>query len=126
MEKALRNELNQIPQITNKIYPLNAPKGKKAPYLVYISYSRPMKDLDGTKSDINSDVLLNIFSDSYSEMKDLTKKVKKLIDTFLFRNIGEQGPYIEDLTIEKITETYESELELYRGIIPFNICYKEE
>lgn len=126
MEKALRNELNKIPEITNKVYPMNAPKGKKTPYLVYISYSKPMKDLDGTKSDINSDILLNVFSESYSEMKNLTKKVKKLIETFPYRNIGEHGPYIDDLTIERTTETYESELELYRGIIPFNICYKEE
>jgi hypothetical protein len=36
-EEALRNELNSIPQIANKIFPLAATEGVKTPYLVYIS-----------------------------------------------------------------------------------------
>ncbi len=59
-------------------------------------------------------------------MKAITQKVKQLIRTFPLRSIGVDGPYIEDLTIETSAETYENELQLYRGIIPFSINYKEE
>ncbi len=127
LEKALRHELNAIAEINGKIYPTNAPEGKnKAPYLVYVSESTPLKDLNGTKNSVDSYVLLNILSGSYGEMKDITQKVKKLVNTFPFRSIGVNGPYIEDITIETTAETYENELELYRGIIPFKISYKEE
>lgn len=126
LEKALRYELNKINEISGKIFPTNAPQGKKPPYLVYVSESTPLKDLNGTKENIDSYVLLNILCESYSEMKDVTRKVRKLINTFPFRSIGENGPYIEDLTAETTAETYENELELYRGIIPFKISYLEE
>lgn len=126
MEKALRKELNDIAEINNKIFPTNAPQGKTAPYLVYVTESTPLKDLNGTKANIDSYVLLNVLCGSYSEMKELTEKVKKLVNTFPFRRIGIGGPYIEDLTVETTTETYENELELYRGIIPFKISYMEE
>jgi hypothetical protein len=126
MEKALRYELNKIPELTNKIYPTNAPEGEKGPYLVYITKKTPGKDLNGITKDRKSYVMLNVLSNTYSSMKDITKKVEDLIITFPLRIIGESGPYIEDLTIDEISETYESELKLLRGIIPFTICYKEE
>lgn len=126
LEKALRYELNKIAELNNKIFPTNAPEGQESPYLVYMSNSSSLKDLDGIKNNVDSDVLLNVLCKSYSEMKDLSKKVKALIKTFPLKVIGNDGPYIEDLTIDTITETYENELKLYRGIIPFRISYKEE
>lgn len=126
MEKALRHKLNTIPELKDKIYPTNAPEGEKAPYLVYMARKRSLKDLDGITRDRECNVMLNILCNSYSEMKDITKKVEDLVITFPLRVIGVNGPYIEDLTMDETSETYENELKLYRGIIPFKICYKEE
>lgn len=127
MEIALRQELNNISALTNKIFPTNAPQGRAAPYLVYVVQSTPLKDLNGYEgNDVESHVLLNVFGNSYSEMKDLTKTVKGIVKTFPFRKIGTAGPHIEDLTFDATAETYENELNLYRGIIPFTISYKEE
>lgn len=127
MEIALRHELNKIPILENKIYPTNAPQDQKAPYLVYIVQSTPLKNLDGYVSNhVDSHVLLNILCDSYAQMKQLTKTVKMIVNTFPFRSIGVDGPFIEDLTFDPTAETYENELKLYRGIIPFTISYKEE
>lgn len=127
LEIALRQEIKNIPVLKNKIYPTNAPKDKAAPYLVYAVQSTPLKDLNGYEnSDVESHVLLNIFGNSYSEMKELTKTVKDIVKTFPFRAIGQAGPFIENLTFDATAETYENELNLYRGIIPFTISYKEE
>lgn len=126
MEQALRYELNKIPEINNKIFPTNAPEGETAPYLVYIVSKRPLKTLEGTTKDRETNIMLNVFCNSYSEMKSLNKKVEDLIITFPLRSIGDNGPYIEDLTMDESSEAYESELQLQRGIIPFTICYKEE
>lgn len=126
MEKALRYELNKIPELTNKIFPTNAPEGVNPPYLVYITRQRPLKDLGGTTKDREAYVMLNVLCSSYAQMKEITSKVEKLVISFPLRKIGENGPYIEDVTLDDITETYENELKLQRGIIPFKICYKEE
>lgn len=125
MEKALRYELSKIPELKNKIFPTNAPKDMKSPYLVYVIRKSLGKDLNGITKDRKSYVLLNILCDSYSQMKDLTKKVESLIITFPLRSIGENSLYIEDLTLDEIGEVYEKELDLERGIIPFTIYYKE-
>lgn len=126
MEIALRHELNKISEINNKIFSTNAPKGQKTPYLVYMVRKKSLKTLEGITNDRESNVMLNILCDSYPQMKDITKKVEELIITFPLRVIGDNGPYIEDLTIDEISEIYENELKLQRGIIPFQICYKEE
>lgn len=126
MEKSLRFELNKIPEINNKIFPTNAPEGMKPPYLVYLVRKIPLKTLDGITKDRECNVMVNVLCESYSSMKDISKKVEDLIISFPLRVIGENGPYIEDLTMDEMSETYENELKLQRGIIPFSICYKEE
>ncbi|WNF31638.1 hypothetical protein RI196_09975 [Aeribacillus composti] len=127
MEKALRYELNQIPEITNKIYPTNAPEGKESPYLVYIlSRYEQTKTLTEIKNNIESSYLLNVLASSYAQMKELTKKVKEKVLTFYQRNIGTEGIFIADLTVNNISETYESELGMYRGIVDITFWYKEE
>ena len=126
MEIALRFELNKISEIKNKIFPTNAPEGEKPPYLVYIVRKRPLKDLDGITKDRECNIMLNILGGSYAQMKAITKKVENLVKTFPLRVIGENGLYIEDLTMNECSENYENELKLQRGIIPFKICYKEE
>lgn len=125
MEKALRYELNKIPELTNKIFPTNAPEGQKAPYLVYMTRKRSLKDLEGHTKDREVYVMLNILCSSYLQMKELAKKVEELVIAFPLRNIGKDGLYIQDITLDDITEIYENELKLERGIIPFKICYKE-
>lgn len=126
LEKALRYELNIIPELTNKIFPTNAPEGEKAPYLVYMTRKKLLKVLDGHTKDREAYVMLNILCNSYAEMKEITSKVENLIISFPLRKIGGNGPYVQDITLDEITETYENELKLQRGIIPFKICYEEE
>ncbi len=126
MEKALRYELNKITEINNRIYPTNAPEGKAPPFLVYIQGNyEQIKTLNGITNNTETSYLLNILAGSYSEMKDLTKKVKEAVESFLQREIGADGIYISDLTIRKTPEIYEQELKLYRGIIDVTFYYEE-
>lgn len=126
MEKALRYELNTIPEIQNSIFPTNAPEGKKPPYLVYIlSQDDEVKTLDGFTGNYEVSYLLNILAGSYGQMKDITKKVQDLVKTFQQREIGQEGIFISELKIRKGSETYEHELQLYRGILDVTFWYKE-
>ena len=126
MEKALRYELSKIAEINKKIYPTNAPENGDPPYLVYFQGNyEQIKTLNGITDDAETSYLLNILAASYSEMKELTNKVKKAVESFLQREIGTDGIYISDLTIRKAPEKYENELKLHRGIIDVTFYYKE-
>lgn len=126
IEEALRYELNKISELENKIFPTNAPEGQKEPYLVYITSNKPLRDLDGITEEKECNVILNIFSNSYSEMKEIVKKVEDIIFKFPLRNIGDIPIYVQDINNIDISERYEEELKLKRGIIAFTIYYKEE
>ena len=125
MRKDLVKELNKIVSIENKIYPTNAPQGIKAPYLVYMVKERGNKTLDGYNDSKEANIMLNIMTNSYSQMVDLTNDIENLVKTFPHRNIGE-STYIEDIILDEISDNYESELQVFRGIIPFTIYFKED
>lgn len=126
IEKALRYELNKISELENKIFPTNAPEGQKAPYLVYITSNKPLKDLDGVTEEKECNIMLNILSNSYSEMKEIVKKVEKIIFKLPLRYIGENLIYIQDINDIDISEKYEDQLKLQRGIVAFKVYYKED
>lgn len=126
IEKALRYELNKVSELENKIFPMNAPEGKKPPYLVYITRKKPLKDLDGVTEDRECYLILNILCSSYLEMKDITKKIEDIIIKFPLKSIGNENLYIQDIDITDISESYEEQLKLHRGIITFTVYYKEE
>lgn len=125
MRKDLVKELNKIVSIKDKIYPTNAPQGINAPYLVYIVKERTGKTLDGYDNSKEADIILNIISNSYSEMVDLTNDIEDLVKTFPHRNIG-GSTYIQDIILDETSDVYENELQVFRGIIPFTIYFKED
>lgn len=126
IEKALRYELNKVSGLENRIFPMNASEGQKPPYLVYITSKRPLKDLDGVTENKECYLILNVLCSSYSQMKDISKKIEDIITKFPLRTIGEENLYIQDIDLSDITENYEEQLRLHRGIIPFTLYYKEE
>lgn len=125
IEKALRYELNKVSELENKIFPMNAPEGQKPPYLVYITRKKPLKDLEGVTEDKECYLILNILCSSYLEMKDITKKIEDIIIKFPLKSIGNENLYIQDIDITDISESYEEQLKLHRGIITFTVYYKE-
>lgn len=126
MEKELRYELAQaITQLKDSIYPTNAPETATKPYLVYERVETdPLKALGGYTGKQRLRFVLSIMAVRYSDMKTLTEAVLTELMTFTGSSIGiSPGVYIEDLTINNISETYEFELMVNRGIIDFSVFY---
>ncbi len=123
MEQALRYELIQaIPELNNQIYPTNAPEGATRPYLVYTRINtKKVKTLQGMTNKEYLSYMFSIMATRYSEMKSLTKKVEDLLASLPGQTIGNY--YIEDIDINNVTEQYEHELGVNRGIIDFTIYY---
>lgn len=126
MEKELRYELAQaITQLKDSIYPTNAPKTATKPYLVYERVGTDqLKALDGHTGKQRLRLVLSIMAVRHSDMETLTEAVLTELMTFTGSSIGTSpGIYIEDLTINNISETYEFELMVNRGIIDFSVFY---
>ena len=123
METALRSKLVQeIPELADQIYPTNAPEGHTKPYLVYARIStKKIKTLEGFTGKEHLSYMFSIMATRYSDMKRITKKVEKLLESLPKTTIG--GFYIEDIDINNVHEVYEHELKVNRGIIDCTIYY---
>ncbi len=126
MEQALRYELiKAIPELNNSIYPTNAPEGVLKPYLVYARINtNKTKTLEGYTNKQALSYMFSIMAVKYGDMVVLRKKVEDLILSLPKTEIGNQNKfYIEDIDIGNITEQYEHELQVNRGIIDFTIYF---
>ena len=130
METALRYEINtNVPELTNKIYPTNAPEGSQGTYLVYARIDTDkIKTLQGFTGNENLSYMFSIMAVKYSDMVRIRKQVEKLLigdddsKGMVQREIGDTTKFfIEDIDINNITEQYEHELGVNRGIIDFTI-----
>ncbi len=125
IEKALRHELEQaIPELIGNIYPTNAPESSKRPYLVYARITtRHVKTLDGYTGKQALGFMFGVMASKYADMKDLAEKVEAFLIALPGKSIGESSIYVEDLEVNNISETYEFELKVNRGIIDFTIYF---
>lgn len=126
MEKELRHELeNSIPELVDSIYPTNAPETATRPYLVYARINtNKLKTLEGYTNKQSITYMFSVMAPKYGDMVTVKNKVEQLLLSLPQRNIGSDGSiYVEDLTINNIDETWESELKVNRGIIDFTIYF---
>lgn len=125
MEVALRNLIeDNIPELKDEIYPTNAPEGHTRPFLVYARINtKKVKTLQGTTNKEYLSYMFSIMATRYGEMKKLTKKVEELLVSLPGTTIG--NFYVEDIDINNVTEKFEYELQVNRGIIDFTIYFEE-
>jgi len=126
METALKYELVQaIPELNNQIFPTNAPEGAKGPYLVYARISTDeTKTLEGYTGNGAISYMFSIMAKKYADMVRVRQQVKQLLLSLPKTGIGKDSSiFVEDLSINNITEQYEHELGVNRGIIDFTIYY---
>ena len=124
IEKALVYEIGNIEGLKGEIYPLNAPEGVVKPHIVYARLSTDRaKTLDGEDKESEMRFMLSIMTKTYGEMKSYQTKIVDKLQSFLFEIIGDVPNkfYIQDISIENVTEKIEENLKLYRGIIDFTI-----
>lgn len=135
MESALRNELEtKIEELkptieldgteTGYVFPTNAPEGATRPYLVYTRIStKKIKTLEGLTGKEYLSYMFSIMATRYGDMVKIRKKVEKLLESLPGTTIS--NFYIEDIDINNVTEQYEHELKVNRGIIDFTIYFEE-
>lgn len=125
MEAVLRKLIEEnIPELKGEVYPTNAPEGHTKPYLVYARISTTkVKTLEGLTGKEYLSYMFSIMATKYGEMVALRDKVEQLLESLPQTQL--ENYYIEDVTINNVTEQYEPELKVNRGIIDFTIYFEE-
>jgi len=130
-EDAMIEELNRIPEITGKVFPLEAPRlgsdqnPVRAPYVIFVSSEgRRTSSLDGFHASKVADLELNIVGATYPEMKSITRQVIDVVLGFQQRVIGTDGPYIQEVIYEAPNELYESAAKLHRSVLNIEFYFK--
>jgi hypothetical protein len=123
VEKALKYELEQrIPELVGNIYPTNAPETATKPYLVYARINTDKgKTLEGFTGDQALSYMFSCMARGYGDMKSLTDKVEAFLLSLPGTEIGADHTHVEDLNLNNVSEVWEPELKVNRGIIDFTI-----
>lgn len=130
-EQALREEIvNAIPALGGRVYPLFAPEATKhngVPYLIYAS-SEGLRDkmLGGYLDSKEVRGEINVIAERYADMKAITKQAVALLVGMEGRQIGTDGPHIEEITYQMPVEMYESQPQLHRCVVEFSAHFDEE
>lgn len=125
-EEALYFELSSIPELNGNIYPIHAIEGEEGPFMTYYKddVNYPI-NLNGPSNIVEGTYVLDILHPSYKEVQVLFKLVKDKLISFLGRNIGQNGPLIQMLSINSVRDLYEQELDYNRLNFNIEVKYKE-
>ncbi len=128
-EQAAIAEFKSIPALNNHVYPLNAPeKVRKSgvPYLILVGSDGVMsKTLSGYVGGKTVQAELVVVASTYPQLKSLTGPVISKLISFEGRTIGDGGPFIQELTYYDPVEFYESEPDLHRCNIDYEVFFEE-
>jgi len=128
-EAALRTELMTINGLTNKVFPIRAPEGTGAPYLIYLTGVGDYdKSLEGWHKSKGVTVELNVIHARAADVRSLAAQVMVLVMGFEGRKLASTGPLIKqiDFNDDVGVELYEAQADVYRKIIGFTAHYEED
>jgi|LauGreDrversion4_2_1035121.scaffolds.fasta_scaffold36607_5 hypothetical protein len=114
-EQALRAELATLPGLANKVFPQFATEGTKPPFIVYQKYRTDyVKTLDGTQFLRDGFYEFDILAPTYASLQQNYTSLVTLLQSFVGRNIGTNGPFVQNMRIEDVVENYERQMDWHR------------
>ncbi|MGG4462608.1 hypothetical protein ABEO79_00115 [Micromonospora provocatoris] len=125
-EDALYIELDSIDLLGGNIFPVFAIESTDSPFMTYgkQSVNYPMT-LNGSVPFVEGTYSLDILTPDYDETQKLFFLVKDKILSFLGREIGKNGPRIQSVRIENVSDMYEERIHFFRLNFEMVIKYKE-
>lgn len=122
LESAVREEIEKVSQLTNKVFPIDAPENFAAPYATFVSSAGVnTQSLDGVLSSKELEFEVHILSASYAEMKTITSGVVQYLLSFQGRMIGTTAKhFVQEIDInDNPLEMHDKATGLYRCVIEF-------
>lgn len=122
IEKALKAKLESIVGFDGIVYPLAAPEGKDAPYLVYARSSTNRIPTLVDQGSYKTSFTLTLAEKSYSKMVDKRALVRNSIQ-FATGVFKAGTPEVLNLLIVNENEFYDPEMKEYIGVLDIEIIY---
>ncbi len=124
-EEALCAEAKAIQALGN-VYPILGKQDGPFPFLTYekgkITFPKTM---DGFMSKVDAIYKIHIVAKNYTTLSDAYESVLALFKGFLHRQIGTNGPLIENVNVEVIGDRYDPATEYMVTEIQLEVIYKE-
>jgi hypothetical protein len=123
-EQALVYELSTINGISGKVFPQAAEEGTLAPFVIYISSDgEKIMTLSGPTNMTELSCEIHVVTESYEQLKSLTKAVLDRLRSFFQRAIGENGPYIKSISHVEPIEDLDTSLNYHKSSFDIRVRY---
>ncbi len=123
-EQALAYELQAITGLTGKVFPQRAEEDTKPPFVVYISSEgEQIMTLSGPSDMTELTCEIHVVTNSYENLKILTKAVIDQINTFFQRVIGLEGPKIKSISHLEPVEDLDTNLNYHRSSFDIRVRF---
>lgn len=123
-EQALAYELQAINGLSGKVFPQNAEEETEPPFVVYISSEgEPIMTLSGPTDMTELTCEIHIITESYEQLKSLTKAVLDRIRSFFQRAIGQNGPRILSVSHVEPVEDIDNNLNYHRSSFDIRVRF---
>ena len=124
IENIIEDKLKEIECIENSVYPLVAPLGVKAPFIVYKkTFVDWKKTLQGTINLAEASYAIYIQAYNYKEVQNLTENIRiKLLELFGYRA---DDINIFDITVALTGDSYITDPEVFQSTMRLELKFKE-
>jgi hypothetical protein len=123
-EQAMVFELQAINGLSGKVFPQAPEEGTQAPYVVYnSSEGEPVMTLGGPSNMTELSCEIHVITESYENLKSLTKAVLDRVRSFFQRAIGQNGPVIRSISHVEPVEDIDTNLSYYKSSFDIRVRF---
>jgi hypothetical protein len=123
-EQALVFELQTIIGLDSKVFPQIAPENTLPPLIVYISSEgEPIMTLSGPSDMTELSCEIHLDTQTYEQLKSLSKATLDRVRSFFSRPIGENGPVIKSITVTEPIEDIDTATNYYKCSFDIRVRY---
>jgi hypothetical protein len=129
IEEAIFSHLSNDPrlsiQVVGRIYPLKLPQDYSLPAITYQEIGGGQISRFLGNSTQSPQFQFSVWSDDYIEAKEITKLIRETLNGFSGVMGGDSGVSIIACQFDSIQDIYDSDMNIYRVSIVFQIWYEE-
>jgi hypothetical protein len=124
IEEGFIQEMNSIPDLADRVFPLANVGQPMTPYGIYISgVGESEKTLNGYLTKQETELDFFVFHSSYGDLKRVMELVVNKIKSFIGRELGTSGILVQDVSYQSEPEHYEEQAQNYLGRIKIRLSF---
>lgn len=124
-EQALRAELVSISGLSAKVFPMQAPEGIAAPFVIYQkTMTEYIKTMDGTTGTRMGRYEIDVLAATYADLQTYLVAIKNKMLSMENSVVGTGGPFVQAVVIQNLIEIFEDAVKFYRANFEVTFYYE--